>query len=103
MLSLVQLALRRVFEGRERVGDETRLRLKVYESLGGLKGIVNEAGETALASLGEHEKARLPDCYANLPFLRRTSIRRRRTGRCADMQPSEYTRPSLFSAPRPAR
>ncbi|MGA2815694.1 MAG: tetratricopeptide repeat protein, partial [Xanthobacteraceae bacterium] len=60
MLPLVQLALSRLFEGRERVGDETRLRLKVYESLGGLKGIINEAGETALASLGEAEKARLP-------------------------------------------
>ncbi|MGD0025639.1 MAG: AAA family ATPase [Xanthobacteraceae bacterium] len=60
MLPLVQLALSRLFEGRERVGDETRLPLKVYESLGGLKGIVNEAGETALASLGEAEKARLP-------------------------------------------
>ncbi len=60
MLPLVQLALSRVFEGREKVGDETRLPLQVYENLGGLKGIVNEAGETALAPLGEAEKARLP-------------------------------------------
>jgi hypothetical protein len=60
MLPLVQLALSRLFEGRESVGGETRLPLKVYESLGGLEGIVNEAGETALASLGEAEKARLP-------------------------------------------
>src|ERR1019366_9079364 len=60
MLPLVQLALSRLFEGRETVGGETRLPLKVYESLGGLKGIVNEAGETALASLGDAEKARLP-------------------------------------------
>jgi eukaryotic-like serine/threonine-protein kinase len=60
MLPLVQLALSRVFEGRESVGGEIRLLLKVYEGLGGLKGIVNEAGETALASLGEAEKARLP-------------------------------------------
>ena len=60
MLPLVQLALSRVFEGRESVGGEIRLPLKVYEGLGGLKGIVNEAGETALASLGEAEKARLP-------------------------------------------
>jgi eukaryotic-like serine/threonine-protein kinase len=60
MLPLVQLALSRLFEGRETVGGETRLPLKVYKSLGGLKGIVNEAGETALASLGEAEKARLP-------------------------------------------
>ena len=60
MLPLVQLALSRLFEGREKVGDETRLPLRVYESLGGLKGIVNEGGETALASLGDAEKARLP-------------------------------------------
>jgi len=60
MLPLVQLALSRVFEGRESVGAEIRLPLKVYERLGGLEGIVNEAGETALASLGETEKARLP-------------------------------------------
>src|ERR1019366_5187454 len=59
MLPLVQLALSRLFEGRETVGGEIRLPLKVYESLGGLKGIVNEAGETALASLGDAEKARL--------------------------------------------
>jgi tetratricopeptide (TPR) repeat protein len=60
MLPLVQLALSRLFEGRERVADETWLRLRVYESLGGLKGIIEEAGETALAALGEAEKARLP-------------------------------------------
>jgi hypothetical protein len=60
MLPLVQLALSRLFEGRETVGGEIRLRLQVYENLGGLKGIVDEAGETALASLGEAEKARLP-------------------------------------------
>ena len=56
MLPLVQLALSRLFEGRERVGEETRLPLKVYESLGGLRGIVDEA-EAALASLGEAEKS----------------------------------------------
>ena len=60
MLPLVQLALSRLFEGRETVGGELRLPLKIYEGLGGLKGIVNEAGETALASLGDAEKARLP-------------------------------------------
>jgi tetratricopeptide (TPR) repeat protein len=60
MLPLVQLALSRLFEGRERIGSEARLPLKVYESLGGLKGIVNEAGETALALCSEVEKARLP-------------------------------------------
>ena len=60
MLPLVQLALSRLFEGRKSVDGEIRLPLKVYESVGGLKGIVNEAGETALAALGETEKAKLP-------------------------------------------
>jgi WD40 repeat protein/tetratricopeptide (TPR) repeat protein len=60
MLPLVQLALSRLFEGREISDGEIRLPLKVYERLGGLKGIVEEAGETALAALGEEEAARLP-------------------------------------------
>jgi hypothetical protein len=60
MLPLVQLALSRLFEGREIAGDQIILPLKVYESLGGLKGIVNEAGEKALAALSQEEKARLP-------------------------------------------
>jgi eukaryotic-like serine/threonine-protein kinase len=60
MLPLVQLALSREFEGRETVGGEICLPIKVYEGLGGLKGIVNEAGERALKSVGESEKARLP-------------------------------------------
>jgi tetratricopeptide (TPR) repeat protein len=60
MLPLVQLALSRLFEGRETAGGQIMLLLKVYDGLGGLKGIVNEAGEKALASLGEAEKAQLP-------------------------------------------
>ena len=60
MLPLVQLALSRLFEGRETVGGQIVLPLKVYETLGGLKGIVNDAGERALATLGETERARLP-------------------------------------------
>ena len=60
MLPLVQLALSRLFEGREVIEGETVLPLKVYESLGGLTGIVNEAGEKALSSLGDAEKERLP-------------------------------------------
>jgi eukaryotic-like serine/threonine-protein kinase len=59
MLPLVQLALSRLFEARESVGDEIMLPSTTYESLGGLKGIIDEAGETALASLGEAEKAQL--------------------------------------------
>jgi hypothetical protein len=60
MLPLVQLALSRLFEGREQVGGELRLPLAVYEGLGGLKGIIDEAGERAIASVGEQELARLP-------------------------------------------
>lgn len=60
MLPLVQLALSRLFEGRQIVDGQTVLPIDVYQSLGGLKGIVNEAGENALASLGEIEKDRLP-------------------------------------------
>ena len=60
MLPLVQLALSRLFEARETVGDETRLRFKIYESLGGLRGIIDEAGEMGLASLPESGKACLP-------------------------------------------
>jgi tetratricopeptide (TPR) repeat protein len=60
MLPLVQLALSRLFEGRTQVGGELRLPLAVYEGLGGLKGIIDEAGERAVASVGELEQARLP-------------------------------------------
>ena len=60
MLPLVQLALTRLFEAREEVDGRLRLTVKAYESLGGLKGIVDEAGERALKSLGETERARLP-------------------------------------------
>ena len=59
MLPLVQLALSRLFEARESVGDEIRLPLRTYDSLGGLRGIIDEAGETALASLGDAERALL--------------------------------------------
>ena len=60
MLPLVQLALSRLFEGRSTAGGEVRLLHNVYEQFGGLKGIVEEAGETAIAALGEAEKAGLP-------------------------------------------
>ena len=66
MLPLVQLALSRLFEGRESIGGEIVLPLKIYERLGGLKGIVDEAGEAALAPLGEAEKARLPHLLRQL-------------------------------------
>ena len=60
MLPLVQLALSRLFEGRETAGADIVLPLKVYDGLGGLKGIVNEAGERALAAAGDAGAAQLP-------------------------------------------
>jgi hypothetical protein len=60
MLPLVQLALSRLFEARETDGAKIRLSLTAYEGSGGLKGIINEAGESALARLGRAEAERLP-------------------------------------------
>ena len=60
MLPLVQLALSRLFEGRQQVGGELRLPLAVYRDLGGLQGIIDEAGERAIASVSEQDRARLP-------------------------------------------
>ncbi len=59
MLPLVQLALSRLWEARETRGEETVLSIAAFERLGGVKGIVAEAGETALGSLGEAETANL--------------------------------------------
>ena len=66
MLPLVQLALARLFEGRETAGGDTVLPLKVYDSLGGLTGIVDEAGERALAAAGDAALARLPHLLRQL-------------------------------------
>ncbi len=60
MLPLVQLALTRLFEAGEEADGRLRLTLEAYESLGGLEGIVDEAGERALKALGETERSRLP-------------------------------------------
>jgi tetratricopeptide (TPR) repeat protein len=65
MLPLVQLALSRLWEARETEGANTLLSLAAFEKLGGVKGIVEEAGEAALAKLGETERERLP------PLIRR--------------------------------
>lgn len=71
MLPLVQLALSRLFERRETIGDETRLMLKVYESLGGLKGIIDEAGKKRWRRLARPRPRACPGCCACLPFRRR--------------------------------
>jgi tetratricopeptide (TPR) repeat protein len=60
MLPLVQLVLSRLFDARKSDGGEVVLSFAAYTALGGLKGIVDEAGEKALALLGDAERALLP-------------------------------------------
>jgi TPR repeat protein len=60
MLPLVQLALSRVFDGRVTADGKTILPFKIYDDLGGLEGMVEDAGEGALSTLGESGKAQLP-------------------------------------------
>ena len=60
MLPLIQLALARLYEGRQTEGDRTVLPFEVYADLGGLTGIIDEVGERALADLAPVEIARLP-------------------------------------------
>ena len=69
MLPLVQLALSRLWEARETKGAETVLPLAAFEKLGGVKGIVEEAGEAALAKLGQTERERLPPLIRRLAEL----------------------------------
>lgn len=66
MLPLVQLALARLYEGRRRERERTILPLDIYADLGGLTGIIDEAGERALAGLGPAEVARLPQLTRGL-------------------------------------
>ena len=53
MLPLVQLALGRLWDSRETDAGVTVLPVTAYDRLGGLKGIVAEAGEAALKKAGQ--------------------------------------------------
>ncbi|MFI5011776.1 MAG: tetratricopeptide repeat protein [Hyphomicrobiales bacterium] len=66
MLPLLQLALARLFEARETIGEETRLTLAAYHAQGGLSGIIDRAGEEALADLDERAVASLPRLLRHL-------------------------------------
>ncbi len=69
MLPLVQLALSRLWEAREINGDDVVLPCSAFEKLGGVKGIIEEAGETALAKLTQAQRARLPPLIRSLAEL----------------------------------
>ncbi len=59
MLPLLQLALSRLWEARESRGETIVLPFAAFDRLGGVKGIVDAAGETALAGLSEAEQSKL--------------------------------------------
>ena len=59
MLPLVQLALTQLYDAREATDGRVVLTLKAYDTLGGLKGVVDKAGGDALATLGDAERAKL--------------------------------------------
>ncbi|SDR61661.1 AAA ATPase domain-containing protein [Rhizobiales bacterium GAS113] len=66
MLPLLQLALARLFEARETRGEETLLTLRAYEAQGGLSGIIDRAGEEAIATLDAPAVACLPRLLRHL-------------------------------------
>ena len=65
MLPLVQLALSRLWEARETLGDEIVLPSAAFDRIGGLKGIIEEAAETVFAALDGPARSQLG------PLLRR--------------------------------
>jgi tetratricopeptide (TPR) repeat protein len=69
MLPLLQLMLNRLFENRVTVGDEVRLTLAAERELGGLAGVIERAGETALAQLAESEIGALPRLLRRLAAI----------------------------------
>jgi tetratricopeptide (TPR) repeat protein len=72
MLPLLQLALSRLWEARERRGGDTILPFAAFEKLGGVKGIVADVGETALKSLGDAERQKLAPLIRKLAEVSRT-------------------------------
>ena len=69
MLPLVQLALARLYEGRHQEDGRTILPFAVYAGLGGLKGIIDEVGERALAGLAQDAVRTLPRLVRKLAQL----------------------------------
>ncbi len=92
MLPLVQLALSRLYEAREKRGGDTVLPVAAFTRLGGLKGIVEEAGETALGKLGDAERAKLAPLLRKLAELSRAGVLTARAAPLAEAAPDEASR-----------
>jgi tetratricopeptide (TPR) repeat protein len=92
MLPLVQLALSRLWEARETRGSETVLPLSAYRQLGGVKGIIEEAGENAVKGL---DMSLLP------PLIRKLGELTSKRGGTADTITSRAV-PLAEAAPDPA-
>ena len=74
MLPLVQLALSRLWETRETIGGETVLPAAAFDRIGGVKGIIEEAGETSFAALDGVARARLGPLLRQLAELSHVSV-----------------------------
>ena len=71
MLPLVQLALSRLWDARKTDDnhESALLPFAAYDQLGGLRGIIDEAGERAIRELSESARARLPHLVRSLAEL----------------------------------
>ena len=95
MLPLIQLALSRLWEARETKDGQSILPIGAFSKLGGLKGIIEEAAETALAGLGETERARLPALIRRLAeFSRATGGASALTARAVPLAEAAPDKPS---------
>lgn len=79
MLPLVQLVLSRLWEARQTVGAATVMPVAAFEKLGGVKGIIAEAAETALAGLGDAARAHLGPLIRSLAEVSDAEVGAQRT------------------------
>jgi hypothetical protein len=66
VLPQLQFALQRLFIERQLIGQERRLTFTAYAGNGGIEGAIDQAGERALADLGDDERAALPGLLRQL-------------------------------------
>jgi hypothetical protein len=65
-LPQLQFTLQRLFVERQMIGQDRRLTFAAYAGNGGIEGAIDQAGERALADLGDDERAALPGLLRRL-------------------------------------
>jgi conflict system STAND superfamily ATPase/WD40 domain-containing protein len=65
-LPRLQFTLQRLFVERQLIGQDRRLTFAAYAGNGGIEGAIDQAGERALADLGDDERAALPGLLRQL-------------------------------------